>query len=115
MLKTLRAMIRRMGFVGGLLLTLAFAMPAFESHACAEEPTATAAWTEAGSAIDADLQCPDCGPTCANGCCHAPHAATAPEALVAPDTPVFAAPDPWRHATGEPLDRPGGPDRPPRA
>jgi len=113
MLKTLREMIRRTGFVGGLLLTLAFALPTFESHACAGEPIA-AVWVEAGAPGDADRQCPDCGPACANGCCHAPHAATSPDSLVSPKAPVFAASVVWSHVTGRPLDSPAGPDRPPR-
>lgn len=115
MLKTVRELIRRMGFVGGLLLTLAFAAPAFESHACADELSPPAA--EASVDIDAsdDLQCPDCGPACANGCCHAPHAATAADLSASPQTPRFDAPAAWSHLTGRPLDSPAGPDRPPRA
>lgn len=112
MLKVARDMIRRMGFVGGLLLTLAFALPAFESHACAQEPSRPGVTAAAPAGQDA--ACPDCGPACANGCCHASHAATAPDSLVASGTAVFAAPTGWAHMTGRPLDSPGGPERPPR-
>lgn len=112
MLQAIRDIIRRAGFVGALVLTMVFALPAFEAHACADElPSATAS-------ASADLpanDCPDCGPACANGCCHAPHSATTPEPLVAPDAPAFAAPSVWSHVTGDPLGRPRGPDRPPRA
>jgi hypothetical protein len=78
MLKTMRDMIRRLGFVGGLLLTLAFAVPAFEAHACADELSPLAAEAVMDAPADPDQPCPDCGPGCANGCCHAPHSATAP-------------------------------------
>lgn len=114
MLKAARNLVRRMGFVGGLLLTLAFAAPAFESHACAGELSPPAAEASASTPGDRDVQCPDCGPACANGCCHAPHAATPPDSLVSPSTPVFGAPAAWNHVTGHPLDSPAGPDRPPR-
>jgi hypothetical protein len=114
MLKAARSLVRRMGFVGALLLTLAFAMPAFASHACADErsPPAAEAWADAPAQ---DVQCPDCGPTCANGCCHAPHGATAPDSVVSSKAVAFGAPAAWAHVTGRPLDSPAGPDRPPRA
>lgn len=115
MLKAMRDMIRRMGFVGAVVLTMAFALPAFESHACAEERSPPTAEAVADAADDAGQACPDCGPACANGCCHAPHVATAAEMPGAPAAPRFAEPAHWRHVTGAPLDRPGGPDRPPRA
>lgn len=114
MLKAMRDMIRRMGFVGAVLLTMAFAMPAFESHACAEELSPPTAEATMGVAHDAGQACPDCGPACANGCCHAPHVATAPELSGVPATPAFSGVTHWRHVSGAPLDRPGGPDRPPR-
>ncbi|RZJ01194.1 MAG: hypothetical protein EON90_04500 [Brevundimonas sp.] len=114
MLKPLRDMIRRIGFVGGVLLTLAFAMPALASHACASELSPPVAETTASVAADGETQCPDCGPACANGCCHAPHAATPAAVGVEPRGPVFAAPGAWVHVTGRPLDAPAGPERPPR-
>ena len=112
--KTVRDLLRRMGFVGALLLTLVFAAPAFESHACADEAPAIAAQLVVDTAPVDDLQCPDCGPACANGCCHAQHAATASE-LTAPSSPVFVArAEVWLHEAAPPLARPAGPDRPPR-
>jgi hypothetical protein len=114
MLKLLRDMIRRMGFVGGVLLTLAFAAPALATHACASELSPPVAETTAGASTDGEAQCPDCGPACANGCCHAPHAATPVDDGIEPKGPVFAAPVAWTHVTGRLLDAPAGPERPPR-
>lgn len=114
MLKSLRDMIRRIGFVGGVLLTLAFAMPALASHACASELSSPVAGATVGAASDGDAQCPDCGPACANGCCHAPHVATPADLGVEPESVAFAAPVAWAHVTGRPLDAPAGPERPPR-
>lgn len=114
MLESFRDMIRRIGFVGGVLLTLAFALPALASHTCATELSPPGAETMASVALDDDTQCPDCGPACANGCCHAPHAATPADVEVEPKRPVFAAPVGWVHATGRLLHAPAGPERPPR-
>ena len=114
MLKPLRDMISRIGFVGGVLLTLAFAMPALASHACASELSPPVAETTASVAGDGEGQCPDCGPACANGCCHAPHVATPAELGVASERVVFATPVAWAHVNGRPLDAPAGPERPPR-
>ena len=85
MVKPLREMVRRFGFVSTLLLTLVFAMPAFETHACATESPASAQVAEVASGDD--VQCPDCGPACANGCCHAPHSAVSNDGA----TPRFVA------------------------
>ncbi len=116
MLRFADRMIRRLGLACALLLALAFAAPAYASHICAESETcapAVQALAEASS-VDGDA-CPDCGPACANGCCHAPHAAT-PATLDAPmlkaTRPVSAA---SRLATLPPPVRPAGPERPPRA
>ena len=114
MLKPVRHMIKRIGFVGGVLLTLAFAAPALASHACASELTPPSAEMGVNAPADGEAQCPDCGPACANGCCHAPHVATPADAVVEAKGPVFAAPSAWAHVTGRPLDSPAGPDRPPR-
>lgn len=115
MLKPMRDMIRRIGFVGGMLLTLAFAAPALASHACAGGvmPSSSTETTVSAPA-DGETQCPDCGPACANGCCHTPHVATPADAVIESKGPVFAAPVAWTHVTGRPLDSPAGPDRPPR-
>lgn len=110
----MRDMIRRIGFVGGMLLTLTFAMPALASHACGSELSPPIADTTAGASADGKAQCPDCGPACANGCCHAPHVATPIDHGVESEGVVFAAPVAWVHVTGWPLDAPAGPERPPR-
>jgi hypothetical protein len=107
-------MIRRIGFVGGVLLTLAFAMPAMASHACASELSPPSSESTVGAATDGDAQCPDCGPACANGCCHAPHAATPADAGTQPRGSVFATPVIWADVTGRLLYAPAGPERPPR-
>lgn len=92
-------------------MALAFALPAFEAHACQD---ADAGDVAAASATSGDDGCPDCGTACANGCCHAPHPAIAPEpAQIAPalETHDRVA----RPEKGAPPDlRPSGPERPPR-
>lgn len=111
-MKTLREIVRRTGFVSALLLTLVFAMPAFESHACSDEqPQSVAVAVADGAPDDA---CSDCGPACANGCCHAPHAATPAAMTGEAATPAFAQPRPATQTPGVRLDRPDGPERPPR-
>jgi len=107
-------MIRRMGFVSGLLLALVFAAPAFESHACPDEASFAGAQAVADVATGDDAQCPDCGPACANGCCHAPHPAVQTEVATPRLPTVFSLPLAWADAPGRALDSPAGPDRPPR-
>jgi len=114
MLQPMWNMIRRVGFVGGMLLALAFAAPALASHACASDLAPSWGQTTASTLAHGEAQCPDCGPACANGCCHAPHVATPPNAVIESKGPQFAAPVAWAHMTGRPLDSPAGPDRPPR-
>lgn len=113
MLKAAHNMLRRLGFVGGLVLALIFTMPAFESHACAAEVLATADGLVAVVALDHGETCPDCGPACATTCCHAPHMAIAPDLSVS-GTDDIARPAFWSRQ--EPLApvRPSGPDQPPR-
>ena len=113
MSRVARALFRKMSVVGILMLTLVFAAPAFESHACAEEVPAAVQIVD--NAAPADDGCPDCGPACANGCCHAAHCAIAPDVSILRAPVVFEAPPAWSHVAGRPLDRPAGPDRPPRA
>ena len=114
MLRLLRQMMGRMGLTGAIVMALAFTTPAFASHACATEACSPAGRTSVDAPSDAEDACPDCGPACANGCCHAQHAATAPE-LTAPSSPVFTArAEAWLHEAAPPLSRPAGPDRPPR-
>lgn len=114
MLRAARILIRRLGYVSVVLLTLVFAAPAFESHACADEsPLSASQVAEASGGAD-DVQCPDCGPACANGCCHLTHSAIAPDVATPRAVSVFVRPAAWVHVAGGPLDRPAGPDRPPQ-
>ena len=106
-------MMGRMGLAGAVVLALAFATPAFASHTCSDGSCAPANQS-ADAPSDTDDACPDCGPACANGCCHAPHPATTPE-IGQPSAPVQTATSAvWTHAAQPPLVRPTGPDRPPR-
>ena len=114
MLASLRDIFGRGGLLGAVLLTLAFAAPALASHACTSELSPRVAETSASAAVDGKVQCPDCGPACGNGCCHAPHAATPADVRAEPEGAVFAAPVAWVHILGRPLDAPAGPERPPR-
>lgn len=115
MLSFLRRMIARLGLAGALVLSLAFLTPAFAAHVCID-PSCTPAEQAISADVDLDDACPDCGPACANGCCHAPHP-TAPTAdLAAPQASVpLAAPSSWGHTALPPPVRPAGPERPPRA
>jgi len=116
MLRFLREMIARMGLAGAVVLCLAFAAPAFAAHACIDEDCAPAGQTAFEVGPDNGESCPDCGPACANGCCHAQHAATAPDlAAPSPTRPVARTAELWVHEAAPPLARPAGPDRPPRA
>lgn len=109
-----REMVRRLGFIGGILLTLVFAMPAFESHACAAEPPFSSAVVEAGSSGEQNPACPDCGPACANGCCHAPHAIATVDRIEPRAPSVRVRPSTDLETVGLPFERPAGPERPPR-
>jgi hypothetical protein len=111
--KALSEMVRRFAFVCTLLLTVAFAMPAFESHACATEASGGVQMVE--TVGGADGQCPDCGPACANGCCHAPHSAMSSDLATPRFVAVFGKPQAWTDSVVGPLGRPDGPERPPRA
>lgn len=112
MLKPLREMVSRLGFISTVLLTLVFAMPAFESHACTAEPPASVQVVE--TAAGEDIQCPDCGPACVNGCCHAPHSAVSHDMAAPRFIAVFGQPRAWSDSIASPLGRPDGPERPPR-
>jgi hypothetical protein len=114
MLKALRTLDRRLVPLLGLVLTLVFALPAFETHACTVEPSAPAATGAITAAGDSASQCQDCGPACANGCCHAAHPAIAPDAPVAKTIRPTHDAEPWIDAAQAPLIQPSGPDRPPR-
>lgn len=114
MLVFMRQLTGRMGLLGGVLLTLAFALPAFETHACAGEFSPPSVEASVDAPTDPYAQCPDCGPACATGCCHAPHVATAPEVTGVSRPRAAVAPAVWADIVGGPLDAPGGPERPPR-
>lgn len=115
MLRFLRKMIARLGLAGAVVLALAVAAPAFAAHACINESCAPSGQTSVQAPADADDACPDCGPACANGCCHAPHVST-PVTMAPPlCAPHVARSQIWLDQTALPLIRPAGPDRPPRA
>ena len=106
---------RRLGLACILLLALAFAAPSFASHVCAEsEACAPNAQVVVDAVSDADPACEDCGPACANGCCHAPHPATAPTLAEVAAPTLGVKPIGPGLATAPPSLRPTGPERPPR-
>ena len=116
MLRFLRKMIARMGLAGAAVLALAFAAPAFAAEVCIDADCIADGQTAFEAASDNAEPCPDCGPACANGCCHAQHAATAPDLSAPASTPrIQRAAEVWLHDAAPPLARPAGPDRPPRA
>lgn len=129
MLTRLPGLLRRVDLICALLLSLAFAAPAAAAHLCAAEMGGgevaaaqaaaaqglTAPSLSAQSADDGCASCPDCGPACASGCCHAAHAAMASQPGPAVCTPRFERASGWSHAVQAPANRPAGPDRPPRA
>ncbi|HEV2081589.1 MAG TPA: hypothetical protein VGR32_03945 [Brevundimonas sp.] len=103
----------RLSLVLLALATLLFAAPAFESHACAipDGDVSVGAMVDDGGATG----CPDCGPACAGGCCHASHPALPSSAPPAATTPRFAMAVAWADVAAPPALRPSGPDRPPRS
>lgn len=118
MLKTLASMVARFRLFSLVLLAAAFVAPAYEGHACAAEGLGAAVVFAAASASPASddgcAGCPDCGPACASGCCHAPHSGVTPSLMNHRFADVFAAPAAWRHVTRAPMHSPPGPDHPPR-
>ncbi|WGM30672.1 hypothetical protein [Brevundimonas sp. NIBR11] len=115
MLRLLRKMIARMSLAGALLLSLAFAAPAFAVEICIDTDCAASTRTAFEVAPDNGAPCPDCGPACANGCCHAQHAATAPDVFApSPTRLATRTAELWMHEAAPPLARPAGPERPPR-
>lgn len=115
MLSAPLSIFRRLRLACLLLLTLAALAPAVGAHACVDADCATVAVASDTVAGDASEPCSDCGQACANGCCHAPHVATAPDVSMIQGVPVFAAPLSWSHSTAPPLADAPGPRRPPRA
>lgn len=114
MLKVARDMIKRLGFVGGLVLALLFAAPVVEAHACAAEPVLIADGLFLVETGDHGDSCPDCGPACANMCCHAPHLAIA-NALPQDSAHDVEHPAHWTHQNALATAPPSGPDQPPRS
>lgn len=113
MLKALGTLDRRLALLMGLFVVLAFAMPAFEAHACPAETTP--AFTATAALGDEAPACPDCGPACANGCCHAAHAAFPAEPAPVKTTLRPERAEPWVNVTRAPSIPHGGPERPPRS
>ena len=96
-----------------LLLTLAALAPALEAHACVDADCAPAVL--AFDTAEDDRPRADCGPACANGCCHAPHVATTPDFAAVPQPPSYASTPAWSDAVAPPPADMSGPRRPPRA
>jgi len=95
------------------LATLFAAIPATAADACA---TAPAAWVEE-SLEDASpcSECPDCGPACETGCCHAGHAVALAAGQPDLSRPGHGGTRVWLSFDRTPLPKPSGPERPPRA
>lgn len=103
-----------------LAVILTAAAPAFEAHACTDPSCGLGPVTAETSVISSDggsdqAPCSDCGPACANGCCHAAHVAIPVEPPVVAPVIAFATPASWRNAAPLPPTAPSGPHRPPRA
>lgn len=113
MLCALRKLDRRLGLLMGLFVVLAFAMPAFEAHACPAEAVPVVAVADAVE--DGAPACPDCGPSCANGCCHTAHVAVQTESTPTKAVLRIDSAAPWGNAAPSPSRLPSGPERPPRA
>lgn len=116
MLKRLMATIGRFQVFAILGLAIAFAVPAFASHACASPTYDVSISAEAASPDAADdcAGCPDCGPACAGGCCHAPHSGMAADPMIHRAVVDFELTSTWTHVVRAPMTRPSGPERPPR-
>jgi len=113
-------MIRRFGFVSALLLALTTVTLSVEVQACApdRDAAASAAFTVAADAVQADPcasdECRDCGLSCTHGCCHASHVGVV-EITASPVAPAsFRSPASWPDVLGAPLGAPSGLERPPR-
>lgn len=114
MLALSRNILRRFGFIGILLLTLAGAVPT-TAQACEPLDQSAIASASVVNTAPADSDdCGDCALVCSHGCCHGAHAAipaldTVPLALLGFE-PVKA----WAHAAGDLPAAPSGLERPPR-
>jgi len=117
MLKKVLGTIRRLQVISVLLLAVVFTAPAFESQACPPAPvdmTVPAIIAASASPADECAGCPDCGPACAGGCCHAPHSGMTADPTAHRSQVAFARPSAWSHVVRAPMSRPAGPERPPR-
>ena len=116
MVKSLAKAISRFEVIAIILLAVAFCVPAFDSHACAAPTTdmSVAAGVQSVDAVGNCASCPDCGPSCAGGCCHAPHPGMAAETAGQRGLFTFERPSTWSHVVRAPMTRPSGPERPPR-
>ena len=105
--------LRRLRLACLLLLTLAALAPALEAHACVD-PDCAPTVLAFEAAADGERPCADCGPACANGCCHAPHVATTPDFPAIQSLPAYASAPAWSDAVAPPPADTSGPRRPPR-
>ena len=110
------SLIRRLGLLCLMLLTIAAALPASEALACGpttEPDTAASTVLQTDPATVGD-GCGDCALSCTHGCCHASHVGILGGAV--PPLPMADKPAPkaWTHDTGQHPAFVGGPKRPPR-
>ena len=109
-------LIRRLGLVCLMLLTIAVGLPTAEAQACGSASTPEAAASAALQTAPApDDGCGDCALACTHGCCHASHVGIVGSDPVSLLTVRTRAPASWTHVAGEPPAVIGGPERPPRA
>ncbi|RZJ18207.1 MAG: hypothetical protein EON91_06545, partial [Brevundimonas sp.] len=115
MLRFLDRIIGRLGLGCAIVLAMTFAAPAFASHICADSvtysPNAVDVVEAVETPVDMDDACPDCGPACADGCCHAPHAATASILDTPSSHTSLVRIGGWLRQTAPPMIRPAGPHR----
>lgn len=119
MLKTARDMVRRVGFVGALLLALTTATLAVEAQACVGGGEAVASASIAADIVQtadpcASRECRDCGLACAHGCCHAQHVGVVDMAAAPLKPHGFRSPASWPEVLGAPHGAPTDLERPPR-
>ncbi|WP_395943988.1 hypothetical protein [Brevundimonas sp.] len=105
----------RLKLVFQLVLALAVFAPAVSAHACVDQNCGVVAVGVESSADDDQRGCADCGPACANGCCHAPHPATPPDLQPKDARTSPASRMTWTHSAEPPPVAASGPRRPPRA
>ena len=115
MIRAARHLLRRLGLVSVLLMTLAVVLPSAEAQACAPSPDQAVAAVVVLDAdgCDAGL-CGDCGAACTHGCCHAPHVAVPAAPVVALARDRVATPHLIADSAFVVAGTPDGPERPPR-